>query len=437
LANHDAFMRAICEEPDEVAHRLVYADWLEDHHDPERAEFIRLQCELARWETQRAEVAALEDRAYDLLECQRSTWEAPLTSIPPFWSREWSLHFRRGFVEVVYLPASVFVQYGRALAERTPLRGWVATSLRCRWSETLEFADLLGGAALGCLSELDLGYLDLQGENLRALGQCDRLKGLRTLSLGRGRTVPYPGRYNVATMQTLAHAPVLAQVTSLNLAGQRLGPASVEAVAGSPMREVLVKLDWSRNRAQDAGAALLAERFTALQVLRLGNNRLTALGLESFPRAIFAPHLVILDLGNRPGESRANLIGNQGMVALSRSRFPNLRALHLARNQIGDEGMKALASAPHLPSLRVLDLAGNQLRRGATWALAASPLRNRVVELDLSDNHLGDRALDVFFDLPWPCLRRLALHGNPIGDNRLRQLHAHLSKQLVGGSSRR
>ena len=30
--------------PEENCHRLVLADWLEDHGDPDRAEYIRLQC---------------------------------------------------------------------------------------------------------------------------------------------------------------------------------------------------------------------------------------------------------------------------------------------------------------------------------------------------------------------------------------------------------
>jgi uncharacterized protein (TIGR02996 family) len=39
-----AFIRRICEEPDEDTHRLVFADWLDDHDESERAEFIRLHC---------------------------------------------------------------------------------------------------------------------------------------------------------------------------------------------------------------------------------------------------------------------------------------------------------------------------------------------------------------------------------------------------------
>lgn len=48
LAEHEAFLRAIFATPDDDTPRLVYADFLEEHRAPERAEFIRVQCELER-----------------------------------------------------------------------------------------------------------------------------------------------------------------------------------------------------------------------------------------------------------------------------------------------------------------------------------------------------------------------------------------------------
>jgi uncharacterized protein (TIGR02996 family) len=45
MTDGDALYRAILDDPDDDAPRLVWADWLEEHGDPDRAEFIRLQCE--------------------------------------------------------------------------------------------------------------------------------------------------------------------------------------------------------------------------------------------------------------------------------------------------------------------------------------------------------------------------------------------------------
>lgn len=47
MTEQDAFINAICTNPDDDTARLVYADWLDEHDQPERAEFIRVGCELA------------------------------------------------------------------------------------------------------------------------------------------------------------------------------------------------------------------------------------------------------------------------------------------------------------------------------------------------------------------------------------------------------
>lgn len=51
-----ALLRTILTHPDDDAPRLVYADWLEEHGEPERAAFVRAQIELAKvgpdWDTE-------------------------------------------------------------------------------------------------------------------------------------------------------------------------------------------------------------------------------------------------------------------------------------------------------------------------------------------------------------------------------------------------
>lgn len=42
------FTRSIIDAPDDDLPRLAFADWLQEHGEDERAEFIRVQCELAR-----------------------------------------------------------------------------------------------------------------------------------------------------------------------------------------------------------------------------------------------------------------------------------------------------------------------------------------------------------------------------------------------------
>jgi uncharacterized protein (TIGR02996 family) len=46
MNDNDAFLRAIREDPNDPARRLVYADWLEEQGDP-KGEYLRLGCRLA------------------------------------------------------------------------------------------------------------------------------------------------------------------------------------------------------------------------------------------------------------------------------------------------------------------------------------------------------------------------------------------------------
>src|SRR5262245_42711851 len=48
LTQHDALLRAVLDKPADDSSRLVYADWLEENGESERAEFIRVQCEVVR-----------------------------------------------------------------------------------------------------------------------------------------------------------------------------------------------------------------------------------------------------------------------------------------------------------------------------------------------------------------------------------------------------
>jgi len=66
-----ALLAAIRAAPGDDAPRLVYADWLDEHGQPERAEFIRVQCQLARHEQLQShtgdEIVALWLREDELL----------------------------------------------------------------------------------------------------------------------------------------------------------------------------------------------------------------------------------------------------------------------------------------------------------------------------------------------------------------------------------
>src|SRR5436309_496772 len=116
------FTRHILAHPDDETARLAYADWLLEHGDgaaADRAEFIQVQCQLARWSgefsgwDQWADAAEklprLRQREKALLEAHRAAWAAGVLPLVT------ALEFRRGFVENITLDARAFVQRAEAI----------------------------------------------------------------------------------------------------------------------------------------------------------------------------------------------------------------------------------------------------------------------------------------------------------------------------------
>ena len=112
MSDRDAFLAAIRDKHDDDLPRLIYADWLEEHGEPQRAEFIRLQCAAARGEPSALSAAAAH-RMVVLESAHRADW------LGPAGGDVFRAEFRRGFVEHAVLPAALFLRAGAEL--RRPL----------------------------------------------------------------------------------------------------------------------------------------------------------------------------------------------------------------------------------------------------------------------------------------------------------------------------
>src|SRR5437870_1771028 len=110
--NESAFLEAIASEPDELSHRLVFADWLEDRGDEParaRAAFIRAQVERASLPAYHPRARALERAEAVPFNAHGAAWYAavlPLSS---------SHRFHRGFVEQARVSAEQFIHNGARL----------------------------------------------------------------------------------------------------------------------------------------------------------------------------------------------------------------------------------------------------------------------------------------------------------------------------------
>jgi uncharacterized protein (TIGR02996 family) len=76
-----AFLQTIAEHPNEDAHRLIFADWLEEHGDW-RAEFLRLDCTLHTMTGEEVNYPHLKERWAELRGRLPASWNVALDRTP-------------------------------------------------------------------------------------------------------------------------------------------------------------------------------------------------------------------------------------------------------------------------------------------------------------------------------------------------------------------
>lgn len=175
LAQHEAFLRAIFDAPDDDTPRLVYADFLQENGEDEKAAFIRYECEIASSaKKEQPRLRALVN-ALAVLVRQRRYPHAPAGStigrfvVPAEWP--WADNQTvRGFP----LPQRVVMQ-AEQLAEFEKLREnivrWTpewfgATAIRLKGRFAAAWLDpLFGLPALAGATELELSGEEVPDEN--------------------------------------------------------------------------------------------------------------------------------------------------------------------------------------------------------------------------------------------------------------------------------
>src|SRR5262245_56576550 len=99
----DAFLSAILDDPESDAPRLVYADWLDERGESDRAEFVRVQCALAKIDEADDRWPELRLRERQLLGRRAREWSRPLRTFSNTFT------FRRGFADRATLNANGFL----------------------------------------------------------------------------------------------------------------------------------------------------------------------------------------------------------------------------------------------------------------------------------------------------------------------------------------
>ena len=378
MDDHAALIAAACDRPDDDTPRLVLADYLDDHGDPDRAAFVRAQVELAR--TPEWEPFAVECRH------RRPEWSdagkpfrAALPTFPAGWSVEWAEPpFRRGFgwrVRVGSLLA--WQEVADELFRAAPVG-----ALHLRPSATLDdWHRFAAGPWLARIREVHL-EAGSPVEPVRALAAAGTLAGLDSLHF---RRADLPG------IDFLV-ADVLAGPLGANLRG-----LSFRLSIPSSLDDLLDVLAAHAGRFEKL--ALRSMNLTGAQV-----GRWAAAGLHGLHGLDLSDNYVFSQDGAR---ALADALAG-GWTG---------HTLRLSRCGITDPGARALAASPGLASVRLLDLSRNTFSPSGVRVLAASPHLAGLRALDLRDCRFGDQAVRrLVRGTFWPNLTELDLRGNPITD---------------------
>jgi uncharacterized protein (TIGR02996 family) len=117
MSDRDAFLRAVADNPADDTVRLAFADWLDEHDDPDRARFIRWQIKRSRSKRE-SQDSRLPPRENALLQKHKSEWLGPLGNVLKHPGFEYT--FRRGFVESAEICGSDLGKYSAALCRYCP-----------------------------------------------------------------------------------------------------------------------------------------------------------------------------------------------------------------------------------------------------------------------------------------------------------------------------
>ena len=249
MTDHDALLRAIAENPDEDTPRLAFADYLDElggDANVARAEFIRLECEIARLAADDPHRKGLESRRAKLWVTYRREWKTIVPEIPGI---NWR-GYDRGFLTVLDADLmSLFVDRAAELFAAAPIQG-----VRILAADPVVTASLAALPRLSWLRELDLTAC-----------RGPRRAQDRRIAAAVGYEWDVEGVLSDEDAAILARSPGVANLRVLRLGGNRITDEGARALAASPYLKNIRRLDLStpsslmRPHSPQLSPAVLAE----------------------------------------------------------------------------------------------------------------------------------------------------------------------------------
>lgn len=404
MSDESAFLAAIIAQPDDDTLRLVYADWLDEQGDADRAEFIRLQIRLAgmSWEDPKRD--AVYQRTRELFNLHKDAWRAGLPS--PVKRGATIDCFERGFLTKLDANVASLLKVSKRAWAKYPIQSLYPSQASDKLGALLaipampriSYVSLYAPAHSGSLSKADLKALttcpnltgmrtllisSAVGDALAtALAKCPSLRGLTRLSIN-DEDLSDQG------VATLVASENVRNLKDLRLISKRIGPAGARAIAQSPLLASLEELTFGEpgsSQIGDEGAAALAgsPHMANMRVLRLRHQGFSAKGARALAetRSMTRLRELYLDCNDD--------IGSEGVRALVKGPWPELKVLNLFRCGVDDDGAKALAEEGRLAKLTELVLPYNRIGPAGIAAMCRSDRFDQLESLDLRENPIGD-----------------------------------------------
>jgi uncharacterized protein (TIGR02996 family) len=375
MTHDEAFLQAIREDPEDDAPRLIYADWLDEHGEAERAEFIRVQCELEHMAPADPRYPDLHVRQLEMLAEYERAWLGDWADRLVRWE------FKGGLLHAVTITPEVFLFHGNDLFARHPV-------------QRVAFVNERG--------------VSLPEDVVREVVAAPAMSLVRALEVsGCRRDEPMWGMYGgeVATnawLTALAGADHVTRLEELNLTGgTRTGrePLNLEAwrsFCATAHLRTLRSLDLSDAYGDQEDPGQLVQVASLLGEAAFGRE-LRFLSFEG----CFITDEIVREIEKALGRcwggaSDTELCFNDLVhddLELLQSPFFSCRVTRLDLTRRCDtlEGVRLLASNPALKGLRWLGFGYNRLTPEKMTALLASPYLRHLEALHLGSEseHVG------------------------------------------------
>jgi uncharacterized protein (TIGR02996 family) len=361
MSDETALLAAIRANPDEDTPRLVYADWLQEHSQPERAEFIRLQCAAARLPEGDVERVKKEKASNRLFKAHKVEWFGPVwkkfNSIKPAVSH---CHIERGFISSLKGDVREFIALANEIPKYAPcLRRAVVKHVR-------DDADkLLAKAFVRNVADLQLTTLHPNSFSVlkehAGWGPFDALR------------LTFEFHNETDTLDGLADAPLVRAARRFDLYyGYFLHPEEEPEVGDAAAQEPSLR------------------ELHRLKIPNLRGFGIHGIDANSAKAVTEWPGFKLLDWLDF---ETCNLEDAAAVALLTASTLSKLTRLNLNENDLSLATAKALAECQQLSGLTHLAIDWNSFRDDSANCLVKSTTLPAVLPMDVSYNNFTERGV--------------------------------------------